>query len=225
MAHPVTVLISGGGSNLQALIDRQAGSSYEIVQVISNVSGVGGLARAAAAGIPTRVIEHRAFASRALFDAALGQALAESGAELVCLAGFMRILGPELVQAWSGRMLNIHPALLPSFKGLHTHERALAAGVRVHGCTVHVVRPALDDGPVVVQGVVPVLPGDDPAMLAARVLEVEHQAYPLALDLVASGRARVGDATVELAPDQPGLVVHPALAGARWAIAGAPPVS
>uniref|UniRef100_UPI0022392A8D phosphoribosylglycinamide formyltransferase n=1 Tax=Geminicoccus flavidas TaxID=2506407 RepID=UPI0022392A8D len=127
MARPVTVLISGSGSNLQALIDRQAGSSYEIVQVISNVSGVGGLARAAAAGIPTRVIEHRAFASRALFDAALGQALAESGAELVCLAGFMRILGPELVQAWSGRMLNIHPALLPSFKGLHTHERALAA--------------------------------------------------------------------------------------------------
>lgn len=214
--RPVAVLISGSGSNLQALIDQSAGAAYEIVHVISNVAGAYGLERAARAGIPTSVIDHRGFASRPLFDGALDRALRATGAELVCLAGFMRILGPELVTAWTDRMLNIHPALLPSFKGLHTHERALQAGVRVHGCTVHVVRPALDDGPVVVQGVVPVLPDDDPARLAARVLEVEHRAYPLALELIASGQARVGDGKIELAPGQSGLVIHPTMGAAGW---------
>jgi phosphoribosylglycinamide formyltransferase-1 len=207
----VAVLISGSGSNLQALIDQSAGSSYEIVHVISNVAGAYGLERAARAGIPTSVIDHRGFASRALFDGALDRALRETGAELVCLAGFMRILGPELVTAWSDRMLNIHPALLPSFKGLHTHERALDAGVRVHGCTVHVVRPALDDGPIVVQGVVPVLPGDDAERLAKRVIQVEHQAYPLALDLLASGQARVEGDRVQVEPGTRTLIVHPDL--------------
>ncbi|WP_027135534.1 phosphoribosylglycinamide formyltransferase [Geminicoccus roseus] len=211
--RPVAVLISGSGSNLQALIDHGASpeASYEIVRVISNVAGAFGLERAARAGIAHQVIDHRGFASRAAFDQALGRALAESGAELVCLAGFMRILGPELVEAWADRMLNIHPALLPSFKGLHTHEQALAAGVRLHGCTVHVVRPALDDGPIVVQGVVPVLPGDDAASLAARVIRLEHRAYPLALDLLASGRARVEGEVVRVEPGTPTLIVHPEL--------------
>lgn len=211
--RPVAVLISGSGSNLQALIDRSADSHYEIVQVISNVAGAFGLERAARAKIPTAVIDHRGFAGRALFDRAVGQALAASGAELVCLAGFMRILGPELVEAWAGRMLNIHPSLLPAFQGLDTHERALRAGVRLHGCTIHLVRPALDDGPILVQGVVPVLPGDDAPRLAARVLEVEHRAYPLALDLLASGRARIEGEVVRVDPGTPALVLHPDLAG------------
>ncbi len=209
--RPVAVLISGSGSNLQALIDQSANASYEIVHVISNVAGAFGLERAARAGIPASVIDHRGFARRPLFDAALDQALRATGAELVCLAGFMRILGPELVTAWTDRMLNIHPALLPSFKGLHTHERALAAGVRVHGCTVHVVRPALDDGPIVVQGVVPVLPGDDAERLARRVIQVEHQAYPLALNLLTSGQARVAGDCVQVEPGTRTLIIHPDL--------------
>jgi phosphoribosylglycinamide formyltransferase-1 len=209
----VAVLISGSGSNLQALIDRsrEDDASFDIVQVISNVIGAFGLERARRAGIPARVIDHRAFENRLAFDRAVGSALAEGGAEFVCLAGFMRLLGTELVEAWADRMLNIHPALLPSFKGLHTHERALGAGVRMHGCTVHVVRPALDDGPIVVQGVVPVLPDDDAAALGRRVMEVEHRAYPLALDLLASGKAKIKGETVRVDPACSTLILHPSL--------------
>lgn len=194
------VLISGRGSNLQALIDACAARDYpaEITQVISNRSDAAGLARAARAKIPTRVIAHRDFADRAAFDAALNAALKEAGVELVCLAGFMRILGAAFIAAWRDRMINIHPSLLPEFPGLDTHARALAAGAKRHGCTVHFVRNEVDSGPIIVQGSVPILPGDDAAKLAARVLAVEHRAYPLALRLIADRRVRVRDDSVEI---------------------------
>ncbi|MEO5372997.1 MAG: phosphoribosylglycinamide formyltransferase [Alphaproteobacteria bacterium] len=189
----VAAVISGRGSNLQALLDACADPAFpaEIVHVVSNVAGVAGLERAARAGVPTSVLNHRDFPDRAAFDAALDARLREVGAELVCLAGFMRILTEDFCERWRDRLVNIHPSLLPAFKGLHTHERALAAGVRFTGCTVHLVRPAMDDGPIIVQAAVPVLPGDDPDRLAARVLKAEHRAYPLALRLLADGRARV----------------------------------
>ena len=189
----VGVLISGRGSNLQALIEACADPAFpaEIVRVVSNEAAAPGLARARAAGIETRVVPHRDHPDRASFDAALDAALGEGGAELVFLAGFMRLLTDGFVAAWRDRMINIHPALLPAFKGLHTHERALAAGVKLHGCTVHFVRPAMDEGPIIVQGAVPVLREDTPETLAARVLAVEHRAYPLALRLLAEGRVRV----------------------------------
>jgi phosphoribosylglycinamide formyltransferase-1 len=136
-------------------------------------------------------VPHRDYAAREAFDAALDSVLRRAGVELVCLAGFMRLLTEGFVTAWRDRMINIHPSLLPAFKGLHTHERALALGVKLHGCTVHFVRPAMDEGPVIVQAAVPVAPGDSPESLAARVLEAEHRAYPLALRLVAEGRVRV----------------------------------
>jgi phosphoribosylglycinamide formyltransferase-1 len=197
----VAVLISGRGSNLQALIDAAAAPDYpaEIALVLANRADAAGLARAADAGIPTRVVPHREFADRAAFDRALDAALREAGIDLVCLAGFMRLLTEEFVEAWRDRMLNIHPSLLPAFPGLHTHERALAAGVRFSGCTVHFVRATMDEGPIIVQAAVPVLPGDDPERLAARVLEAEHRAYPLALRLVAAGAARVEGERVEIA--------------------------
>jgi phosphoribosylglycinamide formyltransferase-1 len=186
---PVAVLISGRGSNLQALIDAAADPAYpaRIVLVIANVPGAGGLARATAAGIATATIDHRDFATREAFEAAMSAALAEAGAEIVCMAGFMRVVGPAFVARWADRLLNIHPSLLPAFPGLHTHARALAAGVKLHGCTVHIVRPGLDDGPIIGQAAVPVLPGDDETALAARVLAVEHQLYPRCLRLVAEG--------------------------------------
>lgn len=197
----VAVLISGRGSNLQALIDACADPGFpaEIRLVISNVAGAAGLERAARAGIAIRVIARGAFADRAGFEAAIDSALLEAGIELVCLAGFMRILGEAFVARWRDRLVNIHPSLLPAFKGLHTHERALAAGVRFTGCTVHFVRPAMDDGPIIVQAAVPVLPGDDPERLAARVLEAEHKAYPLALRLIAEGNVTVADERVQIA--------------------------
>jgi phosphoribosylglycinamide formyltransferase-1 len=211
----VAVLISGGGSNLQALIDATAApdSAARIVLVVSNRADAFGLERAARAGIPSRVIDHRAFPDRAAFDAALDAALREAGAELVCLAGFLRILTTGFVESWRDRMLNIHPSLLPAFCGLDTHARALAAGVRVHGCTVHLVRPELDTGPILVQGVVPVQGDDTAERLAARVLEVEHRCYPRALELVASGRAEIGGETVWVRDPRPGerLVLHPLL--------------
>ncbi|MEZ5823832.1 MAG: phosphoribosylglycinamide formyltransferase [Geminicoccaceae bacterium] len=181
------ILISGGGSNLQALIDASARgeTGAEIALVLSNRADAFGLERARRAGIETAVINHRNFTSREAFDEAIDEKLREHRIELVCLAGFMRILGPAITERWQGRMLNIHPSLLPAFKGLHTHERALEAGVKIHGCTVHLVTPELDDGPVLVQGIVPVLPDDTPATLAARVLEVEHLSYPRALAMVA----------------------------------------
>ena len=199
MAASVAVLVSGGGTNLQALLDAAAaGAAFEITHVVADRPDAFALERARRAGVPTTVVAYRDYAERADFDAALGDALAATGAEWVALAGFMRVLGPELVAAWHGRMLNIHPSLLPAFRGLHVHRRVLDAGVRVTGCTVHVVTPELDDGPVVVQAAVPVLDQDTEATLAARVLEKEHQAYPLALELLASGRAVVEAARVRL---------------------------
>lgn len=209
----VAVLISGGGTNLQALLDRAAApdAPFTIVLVISNREDAGGLARAARAGVATAVVPHRGFASRAAFDAAIGRALADAAPDVVCLAGFMRVLGPELVEAWRDRMLNIHPSLLPAFPGLDTHRRALAAGVRVHGCSVHLVRPALDAGPIVVQGIVPVHADDTAATLQARVLEVEHRCYPLALEHLVGGRVRVLEERAIVGGRT--LVLHPALAG------------
>lgn len=189
----VGVLISGRGSNLQALIDAAESPDYpaEIALVISNVPGVQGLARATEAGIPTHVVDHRAFATRHDFEAVLDDALHGAQVELLCNAGFMRLLTEGFVTRWLNRHLNIHPSLLPAFKGLNTHARVLAAGVKVTGCTVHFVRAAMDDGPIVAQAAVPVASDDTEDSLAARVLEAEHRLYPHALQLVASGAARV----------------------------------
>lgn len=189
----VGILISGRGSNLQALIDACARPDYpaEIVHVVSNRADAFGLERARRAGLPATVVPHRDFADRHGFEAAVDAVLRQAGAELVCNAGFMRILTPWFVERWHDRQINIHPSLLPAFPGLHTHERALAAGVRFSGCTVHFVRPDMDAGPIIAQAVVPVLPDDDADRLAARVLAAEHALFPLALRLVADGRARV----------------------------------
>ena len=189
----VGVLISGRGSNMTALADACADPAFpaEIVLVLSNEPGAAGLERAQAFGIPTAVLDHRAFPDRAAFDAAVTVRLGAAGAEFVCLAGFMRLLTAGFVGRWHDRLLNIHPSLLPAFRGLDTHERALAAGVRLHGCTVHFVRPELDDGPIVMQAAVPVLPDDTAESLAARVLAQEHRLYPAALRLVAGGAVRV----------------------------------
>jgi phosphoribosylglycinamide formyltransferase-1 len=196
----VGVLASGRGSNLAALIEAAADPAYpaEIALVIVNVKGAAAQDRARAAGIPTRLIEHRAFKSRAEFDAALDAALRAAGIELVCLAGFMRLLTPGFVEAWRDRMINIHPSLLPAFPGLDTHARALQAGVKIAGCTVHFVRAETDTGPIIAQAAVPVLPDDTPDALAARVLEAEHRIYPLALRLVADGRVRVVEERAEI---------------------------
>jgi len=197
----VGVLISGRGSNLEALIAACAAPGFpaEIALVLSNRADAAGLAHAARAGIASRVIPHRDFSSRNAFDDALDGALAAAGIELVCLAGFMRLLGAAFVARWRDRLVNIHPSLLPEFPGLDTHARALAAGMRFSGCTVHFVRPEMDSGPIIVQAAVPVLPGDDAECLAARVLEAEHRAYPLALRLIAEGRVRVEGECVTIA--------------------------
>jgi phosphoribosylglycinamide formyltransferase 1 len=196
----VGVLASGRGSNLAALIEAAADPAYpaEIALVIVNVKGAPALGRAAAAGIPTKLIEHRALSDRASFDAALDAALRGAGIELVCLAGFMRLLTPGFVEAWRDRMINIHPSLLPAFPGLDTHARALQAGVKIAGCTVHFVRHETDTGPIIAQAAVPVLSDDTPDSLAARVLEAEHRLYPLALKLVAEGRVRVVEDRAEI---------------------------
>jgi phosphoribosylglycinamide formyltransferase-1 len=196
----VGVLISGRGSNLGSIIDACADPTFPaaIRLVISNRADAPGLERARAAGIATAVIPHRDYATRDAFDDALDRALADAGVELVCLAGFMRLLGDAFVARWHDRLVNIHPSLLPAFRGLDTHARALAAGVRFTGCTVHFVRTAVDDGPIIVQAAVPVLPGDDAERLAARVLAAEHRAYPLALRLIAEGRVRVSDGRVDI---------------------------
>ncbi|MBF0356772.1 MAG: phosphoribosylglycinamide formyltransferase [Alphaproteobacteria bacterium] len=196
----VGVLISGRGSNLQALIDAQSAPDYpaQIVRVISNIPDVFGLERAQKAGLPTAVIPHKNYPDRPSFEAALNAQLKADGVEIVCLAGFMRVLTDGFVSSWSGRLINIHPSLLPSFKGLHTHERAIAEGVRFSGCTVHFVVPEMDSGPIIVQSAVPVLQEDTPDKLASRVLEQEHLIYPLALALVATDRARIVDSVVQL---------------------------
>lgn len=196
----IAVLISGRGSNLQALIDACAASGFpaEIVLVVSNRADAPGLERATRAGIPTCIIPHRDFAARDAFDAALDRALKDARVELVCLAGFMRVLGGAFVSAWRDRLINIHPSLLPHFPGLDTHARALAAQVERHGCTVHFVRHEVDSGPIIVRGSVPVLRSDTADTLAARVLAVEHRAYPLALKLIAEGRVRLLGDRVEI---------------------------
>ncbi len=189
----VAVLISGRGSNMAALMEagKRPDCPYEIVAVISNRPDAKGLETAQAASIATAVVDHKAFDSRAAFEEVLHETLLSFGAELVACAGFMRIMTAGFVQRWEGRMLNIHPSLLPLFRGLHTHRRALEAGVRVHGATVHFVTAELDGGPIIIQGAVPVLPDDDEDALAARVLRVEHRIYPAALWQVAAGACRL----------------------------------
>lgn len=193
------VLISGRGSNLQALLDAAASADFpaQIVCVISNRPGAGGLARAEAAGVTALTVDHKAFETREAFEDALHGALIDQGVELVCLAGFMRLLTPGFVNRWTGRMINIHPSLLPSFKGVDTHQRALDAGVKLTGASVHFVSAEMDDGPIIGQAAIPVLPGDNAEALAARVLAAEHQLYPECLRQIASGAARLdGDRVV-----------------------------
>ncbi len=208
------VLISGRGSNLQALIDACAEPDFpaEIVLVISNQPEAAGLGRAARAGIAVETIAHRDFDGREAFEQALTRTLEAAGVELVCLAGFMRVLTAGFVGHWRDRLINIHPSLLPAFPGLDTHERALAAGVKLHGCSVHYVREGVDAGPIIGQAAVPVLAGDTPDELAARVLEAEHRLFPLCLRLVAEGRVGVeGDATRIEGGAAPGpVLINPA---------------
>jgi phosphoribosylglycinamide formyltransferase-1 len=187
------ILISGRGSNMQALIEscRAPSAPAEIVLVLSNNPDAGGLAYAAKAGVPTAVVDHRTYQDRAAFDAELDRRLRAADAQLVCLAGFMRLLTPAFVEGWRNRMINIHPSLLPAFPGLDTHARAFAAGVRFHGCTVHFVRFETDTGPIIIQAALPVRPDDTVDSLAARVLAEEHRIYPQALAWIADGRVRI----------------------------------
>jgi phosphoribosylglycinamide formyltransferase 1 len=197
----VAILISGRGSNMSALIAAAKAADYpaEISLVISNRPGAGGLAHAQAEGIATTVVDHKTYGKdREGFDRALDAVLEAHRIELVCLAGFMRLLSPWLVERWHGRMLNIHPALLPAFKGLDTHRRALAAGAKVHGATVHLVVADVDSGPIVMQEAVSIIPGDTEETLAARVLAAEHRIYPEALRLVAEGRVQVIDGKCQI---------------------------
>ena len=208
------VLISGRGTNLRALIRACADPSFpaEICLVVSNRPDAAGLRGAGAAGLATRVIDHKRFADRQGFEAALDAALQEARAEFICNAGFMRVLTEWFVERWRDRQINIHPSLLPVFPGLDTHARALAAGVRLTGCTAHFVRTEVDAGPIIVQAAVPVLPADDEGTLAARVLEAEHRIYPLALRLIAEGRVEVVDERVHIegAADPQGVLINPA---------------
>ena len=191
----VAVLISGRGSNLQALIDafgpEVADSPVKIALVLSNRPDAPGLERAAKAGLKTEIIDHKAFQTREDFDVAIDREIRAAGAEFVVLAGFMRLFTAQFVTTWKDKLVNIHPALLPSFPGLETHQRALQAGVRFHGATVHFVRHETDSGPIIAQSLVAVHPGDTEETLGARVLETEHRLYPLALRLIAEGHVRV----------------------------------
>ena len=209
----IAILVSGRGSNMEALLSAAAAADYpaEIVRVISNRPGAGALDKAQRLGIATEVIDHRAYADRRSFDAAMTEALEAAGVELVVLAGFMRLLSEDFVARWHDRLINIHPSLLPLFPGLDTHERALAAGVKLHGCTVHFVRAELDCGPVIGQAAVPVMEGDDADALAARVLAAEHRLYPLCLRLIAEGRVRVeGErAVIEGLSDDTAVLINP----------------
>jgi len=193
----VAILISGRGANMAALMAaaKQPGYPAEIAVVLSNRPDAAGLTRAAAEGIATAVVDHTQFGTdREAFERAAQAVLEAHRVDIVCLAGFMRLLTPGFASRWSGRMLNIHPALLPSFKGLHTHERALAAGVKIHGATVHFVVPEVDSGPIIAQAAVPVLDDDTPDALAARVLAAELRIYPLALGLLAAGKSTLAAA-------------------------------
>ena len=182
----IVILISGRGSNMEAILD--AGLRLNIKAVISNRPDALGLATATKHGVATRVVDHKAYPSREAFDRALGAAIDELAPDYIVLAGFMRVLTPEFVNRYPRRIVNIHPSLLPAFTGLHTHRQALAAGVKIHGATVHFVTPDLDHGPIIVQAAVPVMPGDDEAALAQRVLAIEHRIYPQALAWLAEGR-------------------------------------
>lgn len=197
----IAVLISGRGTNLQSLLDACSDDAFpaDIALVISNRPGAAGLARAQKAGVATLVLDHKAFGTkeqkyddgRAEFENALSDALTGANVDYVCLAGFMRILTADFVNKWRGRIMNIHPSLLPAFKGLNVHERMIAAGVKIGGCTVHFVTSEMDAGPIIGQAAVPVLPGDDADTLAARILEQEHKLYPECVKLIATGKARL----------------------------------
>ena len=208
----VAVLISGRGSNMVALVEAAKDQNYpaDIVQVVSNRPDAAGIDYARKAGIATNIIDHRDYGKkREAFERALQAVLESARVEIVCLGGFMRLFTPWFINKWQGRMLNIHPALLPAFKGLHTHKQALAAGAKQHGATVHLVTLGMDEGPIVCQAAVPVLKGDTPETLAARVLTVEHKIYPLALRWLAEGRLRVanGKVAVERADIPEGVIV------------------
>lgn len=209
----VAVLISGRGSNMAALLKATQAPEFpaEIVCVVSNKASAAGLETARAAGVPTAVISHRDYADRESFDAALDAALRDHGAEMICLAGFMRLLTTGFIERWHDRILNIHPSLLPAFRGLDTHRRAIEAGCKLHGCTVHIVRPELDEGPVIAQAAVPVLDDDDPDRLAARVLEQEHRLYPAALRWFAEGRVEIRGMRVRIAGEShaAGVMTNP----------------
>ncbi len=198
----VGVLISGRGSNLKALLQAgdRPGHPFHIVHVVSNVAGAAGLEFARVHGVPTTVIDHKAYPERAAFDAAVDTALRGAGVGFVCLAGFMRLLSDGFVDGWRDRIVNIHPSLLPAFKGRHPQRQALAAGVSESGCTVHYVRPAMDSGPAIARARVPVLAVDDEASLSARILEAEHRLYPLALELIARGEITVAGECVSRSP-------------------------
>lgn len=210
----VAALISGRGSNMAALLAAAEDPAYpaEIALVLSNKADAAGLAHAASRGVPTAVVESRAYrGDRAGFETAMEAEFAQHGIELVALAGFMRVLTEAFVTRWEGRLINIHPSLLPCFPGLDTHARALAAGVRLHGCTVHLVTAGVDEGPILAQAAVPVLPEDDEAALAARVLAEEHRLYPAALAWLAAGRVRVvaGRAMLTDVPAASGSLANP----------------
>jgi len=211
----VGVCVSGRGSNLQALIDAcgQPDFPAEIVLVVSNIGGVQGLDRAEKAGIETATIEHGEFDGRRSFENAVTGAMENAGAELVCLAGFMRILSPEFCERWSGRLVNVHPSLLPAFKGLDVQQMAIDAGVRFSGCTVHFVTPEMDAGPIIIQAAVLVHEGDTADTLAARILEQEHRIYPEAVRLFAEGRLTVDGrrVTVTGVSTLDGFLVNPSL--------------
>lgn len=207
----LVILISGRGSNMEAIVNSRPRA--EIAAVVSNRPDAPGLAAARAFGVPVKVVHDQAFASREAFDAALGDLIEAHDPDLVALAGFMRILSPGFIARFRGRMLNIHPSLLPSFTGLRTHARALEEGVRIHGCTVHFVTEKLDGGPILAQAAVPVLPGDDEQRLAARVLEQEHRIFPAAIGWFLEGRARLaGDrAEVDAPPPQGACLLSPGI--------------
>ncbi|MDQ0133524.1 phosphoribosylglycinamide formyltransferase-1 [Neorhizobium galegae] len=212
----VAVFISGGGSNMLALADACVAPDFpaEIVAVFSDKPSAGGIEKAQARGIKTFVFERKGFAGKAEHEAAILAALDEVQPDILCLAGYMRLFSAEFISRYEGRILNIHPALLPLFPGLHTHERAIEAGVKIAGCTVHFVTEGMDEGPIVAQGAVPVLADDTPETLAGRVLTVEHRLYPLALKLLAEGRVRMesGKAVFEGPPaDDAARLISPEL--------------
>ncbi len=214
--YKIAILISGRGSNMAALIEACKDDAYpaDVALVISNRPDALGLEIARAADIPTRVIEHGDFDSREEFDAAMTAALAAAEVRLICLAGFMRLLSAEFCQRWRDSLINVHPSLLPAFKGLHVHERMLETGVRIAGCTVHFVRPEMDEGPILVQAAVAIAADDTPETLAARILVQEHRIYPLAVRLIAEGRARTAGGMVAIEtyelPDD--VLINPPLA-------------